>query len=136
MEETGEVIDRGQESGSPNGSNRRRAIHLRRTKGRRERRTSFYEEALTEGEQALMSEALEMEGLDGEIALLRVKLQQALVERPENMEVLMKGVGLLVRAVATQYRLSPKAKEQLTDSIVGILEGIGESLGLPLNGSL
>ena len=104
-------------------------------KRRRGRKTSFYEEALTEGEQALMSEALDIEGLDGEIALLRVKLQQALVEHPENMEMLIKGVGLLVRAVATQYRLSPKAKEQLTDSIVGVLEGIGESLGLSLNGS-
>ncbi|MBM2827428.1 MAG: hypothetical protein HW403_1492 [Dehalococcoidia bacterium] len=125
-------LDRGKEKGSL----KSRAKSARPdARGRRGRKASFYEDVLTEGEQMLMSEALDIDGLDGEIALLRVKLQQALVEHPENMEVLMKGVGLLVRAVATQYRLSPKAKGQLTDSIVGVLEGIGESLGLSLNGS-
>ncbi|GEM_PF-4510343 len=92
---------------------------------------SFYRDALTEAEQALLPEAMEMEGLDEEIALLRLKLQQAIMERPEDLDLLMKGVGLLVRAVATQYRLSPKAKDDLMDSVIGVLDGIGQSLGLP-----
>ncbi|MSQ15703.1 MAG: hypothetical protein EXR50_07570 [Dehalococcoidia bacterium] len=92
---------------------------------------SFYKDALTEAEQALLPGAMEMEGLDEEIALLRLKLQQAIMERPEDMDVLMKGVSLLVRAVATQYKLSPKAKDDLMDSVIGVLNGIGEALGLP-----
>ena len=92
---------------------------------------SFYSDALTEAEQVLLPEAMDMEGLDEEIALLRLKLQQAIMERPEDLDLLMKGVSLLVRAVATQYRLSPKAKDDLMDSVIGVLDGIGQSLGLP-----
>ncbi len=92
---------------------------------------SFYRDALTEAEQVLLPEAMEMEGLDEEIALLRLKLQQAIMERPEDLDLLIKGVSLLVRAVATQYRLSPKAKDDLMDSVIGVLDGIGQSLGLP-----
>jgi len=92
---------------------------------------SFYRDALTEAEQVLLPEAMEMEGLDEEIALLRLKLQQAIMERPEDLDLLIKGVSLLVRAVPTQYRLSPKAKDDLMDSVIGVLDGIGQSLGLP-----
>lgn len=95
------------------------------------RAKSFYKEALSQAEQVLLPEALEVEGLEQEIALLRLKLQQTLVERPEDMDLLLKGVNLLVRAVAAQYRLSPKAKEELMDSVIGVLEGVGEALGLP-----
>lgn len=103
------------------------AMALRTSK----RAKSFYKEALSQAEQVLLPEALEVEGLEQEIALLRLKLQQALVERPEDMDLLLKGVNLLVRAVAAQYRLSPKAKDDLMDSVIGVLEGVGEALGLP-----
>lgn len=96
-----------------------------------ERARSFYKEALSQAEQVLLPEAQEVEGLDQEIAVLRLKLQQALLEKPEDMELLLKGVNLLVKAVATQYRLSPKAKDDLMDSVIGVLDGVGEALGLP-----
>ena len=104
---------------------------LRLSKGTAKEIDSFYKDALTEAEQVLLPEAMEMEGLDEEIALLRLKLQQAIMERPEDIDVLLKGVSLLVRAVATQYKLSPKAKDDLMDSVIGVLEGIGQALGLP-----
>ena len=69
-----------------------------------------------------------MEGLDEEIALLRVKLSQALAQHPENTELLLKGVGMLVRAVATRYRLSPRAKENLAGAITEVLKEVGGAL--------
>jgi Ni,Fe-hydrogenase maturation factor len=69
-----------------------------------------------------------VEGLDEEIALLRVKLGQALAQHPENTELLLKGVGMLVRAVATKYRLSPRARENLTEAITQVLKEVGGAL--------
>jgi len=88
----------------------------------------FYGRALGEAEKNLLPEARELEGLDEEIALLRVKLIQALREKPQDLELLLKGVGMLVRAVSTRYRLSKKGEEDLYQSVLGVLRGIGDAL--------
>lgn len=88
----------------------------------------FYARAISEAERAVLEHAAEVEGLDEEIALLRSKLRQALAERPDDMDLLLKGIGLLVRAVSARYRLSGDAKQDLFDNLVGALKGIGEQL--------
>jgi hypothetical protein len=90
----------------------------------------FYATALTKAERMRLPKAHEVEGVDEEIALLRVRLFQHAKDHPEQLELLLKGVTLLVRAVATKYRLSPKAKKDLTASIEGIINGIGRGMGL------
>ena len=85
----------------------------------------FYDRALTEAERLLLPEARELEGLDEEIALLRVRLNTALQERPQDLPVLLRGIELLVKAVAARYRLSRKAEGDLYQSAVGVLRGIG-----------
>ena len=88
----------------------------------------FYTRVLGEAEKKLLPQARELEGLDEEIALLRVKLIQALREKPQDLELLLKGVGMLVRAVSTRYRLSKKGEEDLYQSVLGVLRGIGDAL--------
>jgi len=103
--------------------------------GRQRHLRSFYQEALSEAER--WERARQMEGLDEEIALLRVRLKEALEERPEDMQLIAKGVDLLVKAVAAKYRLSPKAQRELSDSIAGVVRGIGTILypeGFPHDG--
>ena len=91
---------------------------------------AFYSRALSRAERLRLAEARELQGLDEEIALLRLKLQQLAQEHPERLELLFKGVGLLVRAVSTRYKLSPSSQEDLAASITGVLKGIGGALGL------
>jgi hypothetical protein len=53
------------------------------------------------------------------------------------MQLIAKGVDLLVKAVAAKYRLSPKAQRELSDSIAGVVRGIGAVLypeGFPYDG--
>jgi hypothetical protein len=97
-------------------------------KGRRRlpQAEGFYQESLTEAEK--WEWAREMEGLDEEVALLRVRLKEALEERPGDMQLIAKGIDLLVKAVAAKYRLSPKAQRDLSDSIAGVVQGIGTAL--------
>ncbi len=94
----------------------------------RKRRGGFYTEALSEAEQLLLEKAREVEGLDEEIAVLRVRLRKALDEAPEDLRLLTQGVGMLVRAVAVQYRLSPKARRDLTDHLANLLNSLGDQL--------
>ncbi len=103
--------------------------------GRRRRLRGFYQEALSEAEK--WDRARQMEGLDEEVALLRVRLKEAVEERPQDMQLIAKGVDLLVKAVAARYRLSPKAQRELSDSIAGVVRGVGTALypeGFPHDG--
>lgn len=102
----------------------------RRTGRRRGRRLarSFYDQALTDAEAQDLSSAQEVSGLDEEIAVLRLKLRSALEERPEDVKLMLKGVELLVRAVSAKYRLSTKDKEDLSESVRGVLRDIGGPL--------
>ena len=45
----------------------------------------FYEEALTQAERADFPVALDVEGVDQEIAVLRLRLRTALKNRPEDL---------------------------------------------------
>ena len=89
---------------------------------------AFYKGALSKAERVQFSEAREVEGLDQEIALLRLKLRQLLEQDPDKVEMLFKGVNLLLRAVATRYRLSPRSRDDLAESISAVLNDIGNQL--------
>ena len=88
----------------------------------------FYIGAVSEAEKPALASALHMEGLEEEIAVLRVKLRSAIKEHPEDLPLLTQGVGMLVRAVAAQYRLSPKARKDLGDRIALVLNSLGDQL--------
>ncbi len=85
----------------------------------------FYGKALDAAERIELEEASDVEGLDGEIALLRMRLREALSEKPEDLQLMLRGIGLLVKAVSARYRLSKQAEEQLSDSLAGVIRGVG-----------
>jgi hypothetical protein len=74
-----------------------------------------------EGDRVALAVAREVEGLDQEIAVLRVRLRRALEDHPENMTLMIKGVELLVKALAANYRLSKDGKAELSASIEAML---------------
>ena len=100
----------------------------KRTPSKKEKDHGFYDAALSEAERILLPQAMEMEGLEEEIALLRVKLNSIIAQQPENMALLLKGIAMLTKAVATKYRLSKEAKENLADAIDSVLKEIGGAL--------
>jgi hypothetical protein len=66
----------------------------------------FYEQALTEAERANLDEALEVEGFDEEIAALRVRLRSAIKKYPEDLALMLRGIDVLRRLLASKYGLS------------------------------
>ncbi|MBI2885734.1 MAG: hypothetical protein HYY02_00845 [Chloroflexi bacterium] len=106
------------------------AVRRSRARGKAARRGAgdFYAGVLQEAEQLALEEARDVEGLDQEIALLRVKLLTALEQHPENYPLLLRGVELLVRAVTARYRISGQGEEDLYQSTLGVLKGLGAVL--------
>jgi hypothetical protein len=88
---------------------------------------------LREDQQEDYDQALAMEGLEEEIAILRVKVKEATGQHPDDLRLLTHGVQALVRAVAAQYRLSPKARKDLAENLAAALTSLGDQL-LPPEG--
>ena len=70
----------------------------------------FYEEALTRAERFDFPVALDVEGVDQEIAVLRLRLRTVVKDHPQDLQLMVHGITLLVRALAARYHL-PKADE-------------------------
>jgi len=93
----------------------------------------FYESSFSETERLELPAAAELEGLDQEIAALRVRLKTAIKDRPEDYALLMRGMGILTLALATQYRLSVSAKKDLTENFRAVFNSLGDHI-LPADG--
>jgi hypothetical protein len=96
------------------------------------RKHGFYARYLTPDEQTEMERAIFAEGLDEEIALMRVKIQGILKYDPQNIELLGKGMATLAGLVRTRYNLHKNDKQGLKDAIGNVLRDVALPLGLSL----
>jgi len=87
---------------------------------------SFYARALSAAEAADFVNAQAIEGVDEEIATLRLRLRTAIEERPEEVELMLKGIDRLVKLVATRYRLSKRSERDLAASMANVVRGFGD----------
>ncbi len=69
----------------------------------------------------------QVEGLGDEIALLRMMLKSAAKET-DDPKLMMRGIEVLIRAVAAEYRLSPKASKHLSDNLSALLKNLGDQI--------
>ena len=88
----------------------------------------FYVSALTEAEREHFERARRVEGIDQEIAVLRLRLRQYVDAHPDDFQLLQSGVRLLVQALLAQHRLSPKQAEGLSEAAAQLLEEFGAVL--------
>lgn len=90
---------------------------------------NFYGSALEAAEQIeVLKEAAGVEGLDEEIAVLRMKLRSVLSERPDDLALMLRGIDLLVKAVSARYRLSKDEEEEVTNNLETMVEYLGRLL--------
>ncbi len=90
-------------------------------KTRRVAARRFYDSALDAAEQSQLGAALQVDGIDEEIAVLRLRLRRAIEEHPEDLPLMFKGIDLLAKVVATRFRLSRAAKAELNKDMQAAL---------------
>ncbi len=91
---------------------------------------TFYSKALDEAEQIELEEAAGIEGLDFEIALLRLKLRELLEQYPEKVELQLKAATTLARLVHTRYKMTAEQKKNLKEAITTVLRDVAAPLGI------
>jgi len=79
-----------------------------------------------------MEQAILVEGLDEEIALMRVKIQGILKYDPQNIELIGKGMSTLASLIRTRYNLHKNDKQGLREAVGNVLRDVALPLGLSL----
>ncbi len=96
------------------------------------RKHGFYSKVLDEAERLDFELATGVEGIDDEIALLRVKIKSILAHDPNNVKLIMQATNALARLVRTKYNISQKDKKGLKEAIGNVLRDIALPLGIGL----
>ena len=72
----------------------------------------FYSMALNEAEKLELEQAVGVEGIDAEIALLRVKLRRVLEKEPQNIKLIMQAANMISKLLKDSETMTPKQKEK------------------------
>ena len=100
------------------------------------RKHGFYSRVLDEAEQLDFELATGVGGIDGEIALLRVKIKSILKNDPENIKLITQATDALSRLVRTRYNISKEDKKGLKEAIGNVLRDVALPLGIGIGDTL
>ena len=100
------------------------------------RKHGFYSKVLDEAEQLDFELATGVEGIDDEIALLRVKIKSILENDPENIKLITQATDALARLVRTRYNISKADKKGLKEAIGSVLRDVALPLGIGIGATL
>jgi len=89
---------------------------------RNARKHGFYSGTLSPAETSQLWNITNLEGVDPEIAFIRVKLQSSLQYDPGNRRVISEASRLLVKLYSANYRLDPTDRSYLKTVVEHLLE--------------
>jgi hypothetical protein len=85
---------------------------------------------LDEAEKADLETATGIEGIDDEIALLRVKIKSVLEKDPENVRLIMEATSTLAGLVRTRFKISKVQQRGLREAIGKVIREVALPLGI------
>jgi len=94
------------------------------------RKHGFYSKLLDEDEQYDLTQAVEAEGLDEEIALIRVKIKSVLRHDPQNLKLITRGTEVLARLLRERCKLSRQDKNGLKEALLNVFRDVALPLGI------
>jgi len=91
----------------------------------------FYTKALNKAERIKLEEAAAVEGLDEEIALVRLSFRQVLEQYPENFKLQLRAANTLACLIRTKYYITvEQQKKNPKEAIATALKDAALELGL------
>lgn len=93
-------------------------------------RRGFYLPALDDVAALQLEEARGVEGLDEEIAVLRLKLRELLQEQPGEVALHLRTASVLANLVRVRYAVSKEGKKGLKEAITRVLSELAIPLGV------
>jgi hypothetical protein len=101
-----------------------------------QRKNDFYVAVFNAAERILLDVAQEIDGLDKEIAVLRMELRAIMTPKKNNrrsardIKLMLRAMDMLNRLVSTRYRISKKSQRDLAENMANVLQGVRSELGI------
>ena len=92
----------------------------------------FYSKVLDEKEQAAYEQAIFVEGIDEEIALLRVKMISLLERDPENIRLISQAANTLIRLMLIKSDVDRNDPRSMKQAIYTVLRDVALPLGIKI----
>ena len=96
----------------------------------------FYSKVLDEAEKLDFELASGVDGIDNEIALLRVKIKSILGDDPKNIKLLIDMTNALERLIRTRYKITREQRKGLKEAIGNVLRDIALPLGIGIGAAI
>jgi hypothetical protein len=90
----------------------------------------FYAKNLSPDERQALATAAELEGVDAEIALLRILIRR--IATTGDIEQARRGIDTLCRTLKARHALDDRSADQLATSLERLLTSLGDDLGVSL----
>jgi len=100
------------------------------------RKHGFYSNVLSEAERQDFEQATSVEGVDDEIALLRVRIKSVVANDPDNIKLIMQAICILARLLGAKNNIDKKDKQGLKAAIGNVLKDIALPLGIGIGATI
>ncbi len=94
------------------------------------RKHGFYSKVLDAAEKKDLEIASDVDGIDDEIALLRVKIKSVLEKDPENLQLIMQATTTLARLLKTRLNINKEQKKGLKEAIGKVIREAALPFGI------
>jgi hypothetical protein len=91
---------------------------------------AFYEKVLDEAEQLDFQMAAGVDGIDDEIALLRVLIKSSLKTDSKNVQLMVAATNMLAKLVKTRYSINRAQNKGLKEALGNVIKDIAVPLGV------
>jgi hypothetical protein len=98
---------------------------------------TLYEKVLDEAERLDFEQASGIEGIDDEIALLRVEIKRAMSGGDvSNLKLLISASNTLERMIKTRYQISGDKRKGLKQAIYNVLRDVAIPMGIDIGADI
>jgi hypothetical protein len=94
------------------------------------RKYGFYSKALADAARLNLQDAAHIEGVDEELAVLRLQLRDLVQNHPDSIDLQIRLANAIARMVRTRYQLDKNEKRPLRDAIANVLREVAAPLGV------
>ena len=92
--------------------------------------SSIYTAKMSHGSRRRFAQAQNLNGIDMEVAIIRLRLRQLLMNHRDDHALFFKTIQLLIRAVTAQARIPTNSSNPTERLIENVLTDVGLKLGL------
>ena len=96
------------------------------------RKHGFYSNVLDEQQRLDFEQAIQAEGLDEEIALLRVKIKSLVEHDPENVKLIIQAINMLMKTIIARYDISKNDTNAILDAVGNVMKNIALPMGMTI----